>query len=516
MEHADRPQVSVTVFFVDGLDHVQLERLLAEGRLPNIQRHFVEGGVHVRTAVSSLPPVTYANSVSIITGRFPGHHGILGNLWFDRSARFFRDYGSAATYRAVNDDFACPTVYDLLDDEFTVSVQAHTRRGVKLTIDNWAKSGVSWFLQNYSDVDRRVGESVAQVEQAARGKRRWPVVYFNYFPGLDEIGHREGSDSAAYAAALAVVDQAIGNIINRTGQLQVAAQRYHVLLTDHGHVPVDPADACDLKDWLERTHGLRVRTAACQEATALTRHATLNRYDAVLITGAARCAMIHLRGDAGWDHPPPPDLVDAVVGWPLDANRPTGIVHRPHVRLACTRSGEAAVRVVSRNGAARIERRVSAGQKQYRVILDNSEPAADPLGYSADPALAEFIAAGWHDSRAWLAATAQSGLPDFVPQVAELFDAPRAGDIVVFADEDGVFEPVWRGGHGSCLARDMVIPLYFAGPGLPPGGEIPTARLVDVMPTVLDLLGCADRLDAAPGIDGVSLLPALRAARGAD
>ena len=36
-------------------------------------------------AMSGLPTVTLANHTSILTGRYPGHHGILHNAWFDRA-----------------------------------------------------------------------------------------------------------------------------------------------------------------------------------------------------------------------------------------------------------------------------------------------------------------------------------------------------------------------------------------------------------------------------------------------
>src|SRR5512147_201956 len=77
-----RPARSVVVFFPDGMDRQRMEELVAAGRLPNIHKRFFEGGVRVRHAFSSLPSITYPNCSSLITGRFPGHHGVLGNSWF--------------------------------------------------------------------------------------------------------------------------------------------------------------------------------------------------------------------------------------------------------------------------------------------------------------------------------------------------------------------------------------------------------------------------------------------------
>jgi predicted AlkP superfamily pyrophosphatase or phosphodiesterase len=79
-----RPPKTAIIFLVDGMDLTRLEELLAAGELPNIQHRFVEGGVRVRDAMSSLPSVTYPNCTSVITGLFPGHHGIMGRR--ERSA----------------------------------------------------------------------------------------------------------------------------------------------------------------------------------------------------------------------------------------------------------------------------------------------------------------------------------------------------------------------------------------------------------------------------------------------
>ena len=62
------------------------------------------------------------------------------------------------------------------------------------------------------------------------------------------------------------------------------------------------------------------------------------------------------------------------------------------------------------------------------------------------------------------------------------------------------------------MARDMRIPLFFSGPGLPQGAFVDHGRLVDVTPTVLGLLGEADRLNAAGPIDGIDLTDELRRA----
>ncbi len=85
-------------------------------------------------------------------------------------------------------------------------------------------------------------------------------------------------------------------------------------------------------------------------------------------------------------------------------------------------------------------------------------------------------------------------------------DRPR---LVVFTADHG--ENQGEGGlyyeHGPDLSDAAVrVPLVVTGPGVAPGRDAGVARLQDVLPTVLDLLG----LPAPDGLDGVSLGPRLQ------
>lgn len=493
------PDKSAVIFFVDGMDRARMHELLVAGELPGIQKHFVEGGVAVEHAIVAMPAITYPNSVSLLTGCFPGHHGVMGNLWFDRSTLELPDYVHLDSFYTVNGHFRHNTIYEILDDKLTVSVQFHTRRGVTHSIDNTIPAGFDWYTHNHSGVDRRVGYNLRDIVRLADRERRWPTVMTFYFPGVDEVGHRHGSDSQRYAEALQVADRSIGMVCDAIKASSLVDRTYFVLLTDHNHIPTPPDRHFDLAEWLEAQAGLTVRRERLTSTSFEKRRRQMMSYDAVLLADAGRRATIHLRGPAGWADGADPARVEKLR---------ERLVDLPAVDLAAAARGTDEVRVTSKTGAGVIERRLEGSVAFYRLRIERS----DPLGYLGLPQLKSFVEEGWHDSRSWLAATAAADYPDFVPQVVEMFSSPRAGDIVVFAAEDWSFERD-RSGHGSAKASDMRVPLYFAGPDLPPGGRIECARLVDIMPTVLDLLGEANRLRTIEPIDGVSVAEALRHAR---
>lgn len=503
------PPRSAVLFFADGMDAGVLQALLDADELPNIDRRFVGGGVTVRRAVVSMPPITYANSVSLITGRFPGRHGVLGNRWFDRYTVEYRDYGSADTYRRVNDDFTSPTIYDVLRDRFTVSVQNHTRRGVTHSFDHVLPAGIDWGLGRYSRVDRRAGETIGEIVELARETGRWPTLLTFYFPGLDEVGHQEGPDSSAYRSAMGVVDTAVGHVFDTIERLDLLDRTYFALVTDHGHVATVRGRHASIESWLRDRAGFRIFDRATRGSALPGRLRELNGDDAVVVNSAHRRVAVHLRGDGGWhERPTGPVVTRAIHPYGIDADAPA-LYHLDGVVLVAVRAGDDLVRLLSRHGEGSVERRRDDASTAYRYVVTSGN---DPLGYLSDTATAVFVEAGWHESREWLVATTNTRFPDLVPQMVEMFDSPRAGDLVVFADEGWSFHPDDRGGHGSCLAADMIATYFYAGPDLPAGGSIDTMRLVDVMPTLLDLIGEAHRLADYDELDGMSIADELRSA----
>jgi phosphonoacetate hydrolase len=74
----------VVACLFDGTNSNVLYDMAARGEAPNVARLIEMGTAYGHGAMAGLPTVTLANHTSILTGRLPGHHGILHNAWFDR------------------------------------------------------------------------------------------------------------------------------------------------------------------------------------------------------------------------------------------------------------------------------------------------------------------------------------------------------------------------------------------------------------------------------------------------
>lgn len=74
-------------FLFDGCNPNVLYDMAARGEAPNVARLMAMGTTFRHGAMASLPTVTLANHTGILTGCFPGHHGVLNNAWYDRASQ---------------------------------------------------------------------------------------------------------------------------------------------------------------------------------------------------------------------------------------------------------------------------------------------------------------------------------------------------------------------------------------------------------------------------------------------
>ncbi len=484
--HADvqRPDPGAVIFLVDGFPPRLLERGCREGWLPNIRKRFIEGGARVEHANTCVPSITYAAITTLMTGAGPASHGIIGNHWFEPERTLFRDYAVIRQYDRVDEDHDVPLLYEHLQPDPSATIQTVHRRGATKIIRNWALSGAMWFFRDYTAVDKLSVTSLWRVITWANWHRRWPSVVTFYMPGVDSIGHIHGPESGAFRTALQHADHQVERAclwLEREGLLETT---YLVLLSDHGMVDVD--QRIDLLELVGVRWGRQATRDMRQDGSAAARARFYDRFDTVLDDQDGRRASLHFKSPAGWETRLAPPAVARILNAPPAAQR---LWHQTGVALVVYRAdGDQAV-LRNAAGTSWIRRRRADGAAAFAY-----EPgAADVLGYMDDPALAAFIADGYHDAAAWSHMTATQRQPGVVSRLLPLLDLPRAGDVVLFA-EPGYSFVKEAGGHGGIHRDEMGFTWCMAGPGIVAGSTIESARAIDVTPTLLDLLGkpCRD------------------------
>ncbi len=505
------PHRPVILFFVDGLRKDVLEEVAGRGELPLLRRHLLDRAASVRNAVTSVPGVTFANAASLATGCWPGTHSVWANVWFDRYQLFTRNYG--ADRDAANADLKRPTLYEDLSGSLTAVVAMAVRRGVKLPLAVSVRSGalaagVAWTIDMQERSDALLAEQVYELGETARRLGEWPAFVAIYQPAVDDTGHSYGCDGPEYRRSVASLDASIGSLLEAFAQADLLEELTLVLVSDHGQTPAP--QSFSLPRYLRSTLETAVHPVLEDDGARpyLARWEEYSRQRLIVTTSGERQASLHLRAGDRWEERP---NLEEILAFPRSPETSAGertlpelLLDAPPIDLVAVRAGEHEVRIHNRRGSAALVRTNGAGEPRfaYRPL------AGDPLCYGEDERLAAWVDGSEHTSREWLAASAEHRYPDLVPQLVSAFDSPRSGDVLVFATPGWDFSEDYAGGHGGLEREEMLVPLYFAGPDIRPGVEIPAARLVDVVPTILELSGT--EVSAERRFDGVSLARELR------
>src|SRR5947208_1523157 len=137
----------VVGFLWDGTNPNVLYAMAAAGEAPNVARLLEMGTAYLHGAMAGLPTVTLANHTSILTGRLPGHHGILNNAWFDRRSGRQIITNSSATWPTAMETLTpgVETIHDAVHrtwpDAFTASVNEPADPGADYSTFDFFRRG---------------------------------------------------------------------------------------------------------------------------------------------------------------------------------------------------------------------------------------------------------------------------------------------------------------------------------------------------------------------------------------
>lgn len=236
---ADERGATVLLVSIDGFRWDYLDR----GLTPNLSRLAGEG-VRAAALVPVFPTKTYPNHYTIVTGRYPAKHGIVGNVLTapDIGRRL-----SLWDREAVRD----PRFY--LAEPIWVTAERQGRTTAPLF---WPGSeapigGVRpGHVLPYDDAKlpdtARVRWALERLQPSAD---RRPVFLTLYFSLVDNAGHDYGPDAAQTDSAIAGADGLIGRLVaglERIGRGDVNL----VVVSDHGMVSTGPDRVIWLDEYL--------------------------------------------------------------------------------------------------------------------------------------------------------------------------------------------------------------------------------------------------------------------------
>ena len=280
----------VVGFLFDGANPNVLYAMAAAGEAPNVARLMEMGTAFGHGAMAGLPTVTLANHTSILTGAYPGHHGILNNAWYDRAAGRQVITNSSSTWPTAMDHIRPGTetlhsaVRRTWPEAFSASVNepcdvdagystfGFFRRGEVPPIPERADDlphVTERFVRPSKDyawssvVDHMGVEQAVGIWSGHYRDESYPMPRFMWvnFTLTDAAMHEGGPHSEMAAASVRDSDARIGEVLAAVERAGVFDDTAFFLVADHGMEENDPACRGDWDVDL-RAAGIDVRDEA--------------------------------------------------------------------------------------------------------------------------------------------------------------------------------------------------------------------------------------------------------------
>lgn len=433
----------VIFLLFDGARPDVLENLAREGKLPNIYERFYKAGVGTK-ATTVFPSTTGPAYLPFITGQFPGVCNIPGIRWLDRTEfnkstsshagrRSYVGYENSFFNRDLNPDVK--TLYDEVSPCF--SINSIITRGLEKT--SFMNMLPQSLLMLYAKLSHHWKPVDAFAERHFfKALKESYKFFFVSFLRIDEESHLSHPFSDSSIAAYQYLDTAVGRLFNELEKAGTLKDTLVMVSSDHGLTATDKH--FELWKWFE-DRGRRVFYYP---------HIFKSKVDAAcMVSGNAMANMYFKSGGAAgtsWE----PHTYHAeleALGFVKELAREPAIDH------VITRIDDYTFGITRGEAFATITKKDRA--------IDYTVVTQDPFGYPPLPKSMTYDEV--------LKLTFDTDYPDALVQIAQIFDSPRTGDMLVTSklgyDLRIRFEiPEHHGSHGSFHKEHMLVPLLANQP----------------------------------------------------
>lgn len=200
-------------------------------------------GVSAKAMLPSFPSITFPNHWSLITGLYPSHHGLVDNFFYDYSRKEF--YAMSKKENAEDGSwYGGIPLWSLAEKQGVVSASlqwvgsASEAGGIRPT-----------YYYHYHEKftpEEKINKVVNWLKLPEDVR---PHFISLYFPEVDGAGHRFGPESPEAEKSVQLVDNAIGNLVEKVNQLGLKNVNF-IFVSDHGMIKVDKENPLSIPEML--------------------------------------------------------------------------------------------------------------------------------------------------------------------------------------------------------------------------------------------------------------------------
>jgi predicted AlkP superfamily pyrophosphatase or phosphodiesterase len=210
---------------------------------PNL-RSLMARGVRAESLIPSFPTKTFPNHYTVVTGLYPGHHGIVANT--------IRDVPTGRTFApSKTDEVRDPMWWG--GEPIWVTVQRAGRIAASMFWPG-SEAPIAGMLPRYTMAyddnfppAKRVEQVLSWLDLPARER---PTFITLYFSDTDAAGHANGPESAEVRDAITRADGHLGQLLRGIEVRGLTDHVNIVVVSDHGMAAVDPDRIVVLDDYI--------------------------------------------------------------------------------------------------------------------------------------------------------------------------------------------------------------------------------------------------------------------------
>ncbi|MXV49578.1 alkaline phosphatase family protein [Pedobacter sp. HMF7647] len=190
-------------------------------------------GVHAKSMQPSFPSLTFPNHYTLVTGLYPAHSGIPGNVFFDKKRKEVYNMGDKDVVKDGSWYKGTP-LWVLAEEQKMLSASLFwvgSEAAIKGILPTYYYS----FNENMG-IDQRIA---AVVNWLKLPEEKRPHIITFYLPEVDHAGHDFGPDADQTKRAVLFVDSALAKLSKDVKALGLPVS--FVFLADHGMIKIDSA-----------------------------------------------------------------------------------------------------------------------------------------------------------------------------------------------------------------------------------------------------------------------------------
>lgn len=228
----------VIMISADGFRYDYAKKYNAENLLK-----FSQYGVAAKAMIPSFPSITFPNHWSLITGLFPSHHGLVDNFFYDYRRKEF--YAMSNQKNAEDGSwYGGIPFWSLAEKQGVVSASLQWV-GSASDAGGIRPSYYYHYHEKFLPSDK-VEKVVNWLELPAENR---PHFISLYFPEVDAVGHNFGPDSKETENAVHLVDNAVGELVQKVNALGLKNVNF-IFVSDHGMIKVKNESPLEIPEML--------------------------------------------------------------------------------------------------------------------------------------------------------------------------------------------------------------------------------------------------------------------------